>query len=253
MPGTNRHILSEFDAALNSFRNDAIMMASLTRRNLDYAQRGLFELEEDHCNTAIADHQEIWLLERQMEGEGMNLLMRFQPVASDLRVVIATMKISVNLERISELAVNIARRARKLIGPSPPEEIKALKPLFEHATLMLDDAIAAFTTGNLELEQSLRTRDRELASKSHNCQQPHHPHVVRARRRGARYLELIFIIRHLEQIGNFTTNLGEDIVLAYSNVPPNAGEESRGLVYLQQESPQHDAGGLTAVISAEAT
>ncbi len=110
MPGTNRHILSEFDAALNSFRNDAIMMASLTRRNLDYAQRGLFELDEDHCNTAIADHQEIWLLERQMEGEGMNLLMRFQPVASDLRVVIATMKISVNLERISELAVNIARR-----------------------------------------------------------------------------------------------------------------------------------------------
>jgi phosphate transport system protein len=227
MPGTNRHILSEFDTALNSFRNDAIMMASLTRRNLDHAQRGLFELDEDHCNTAIADHQEICLLERQMEGEGMNLLMRFQPVASDLRVVIATMKISINLERISELAVNIARRARKLIGPSPPEEIKALKPLFEHATLMLDDAIAAFTTGNLELEQSLKTRDRELAAKGHELASNITTRMSFELDDGvARYLELIFIIRHLEQIGNFTTNFGEDIVLAYSNVPPNAGEES---------------------------
>jgi phosphate transport system protein len=227
VPGTNRHILSEFDTALNSFRNDAVMMASLTRRNLDYAQRGLFELDEDHCNTAIADHQEICLLERQMEGEGMNLLMRFQPVASDLRVVIATMKISVNLERISELAVNIARRARKLIGPSPPDEIKALKPLFEHATLMLDDAIAAFTTGNLELEQSLKTRDRELAAKGHELASNITTRMSFELDDGvARYLELIFIIRHLEQIGNFITNLGEDIVLAYSNVPPNAGEES---------------------------
>ena len=52
----------------------------------------------------------------------MNLLMRFQPVASDLRIVIATMKISVNLERISDLAGSIARRARKLIAPSLPDE-----------------------------------------------------------------------------------------------------------------------------------
>jgi phosphate transport system protein len=184
-------------------------------------------LDEDHCNTAIADHQEICLLERQMEGEGMNLLMRFQPVASDLRVVIATMKISVNLERISELAVNIARRARKLIGPSPPDEIKALKPLFEHATLMLDDAAAAFTTGNLELEQSLKTRDQELAAKGHELASNITTRMSFELDDGvARYLELIFIIRHLEQIGNFTTNLGEDIVLAYSNVPPNADEES---------------------------
>jgi phosphate transport system protein len=228
MPGTNRHILSEFDTALNSFRNDAIMMASLTRRNLDHAQRGLFELDEDHCNTAIADHQEICLLERQMEGEGMNLLMRFQPVASDLRVVIATMKISVNLERISDLAVNIARRARKLIAPSAPSETEELKPLFEHATRMLDDAVAAICTGNLALVQSLKIRDQELTTRSQELAGNIATRMSLEVGDGvARYLELIFILRYLEQIGDLSTNLGEDAVLGYSRdpIPPNAGEE----------------------------
>ena len=115
---TPRHILSEFDVALDSLRDNLLMMASLTQRNLDRARTGLLLRDEDHCNTAIADDEQIDLLETQMDSEGMSLLVRFQPLASDLRVVIATMKISVNLERISDLAVNIARRARKLIALS---------------------------------------------------------------------------------------------------------------------------------------
>jgi phosphate transport system protein len=66
-PETNRHILGEFDAALSSLRDNVIMMASLTQRNLDHARQGLFNLDEDHCNTAIADDEEIDALERQMD------------------------------------------------------------------------------------------------------------------------------------------------------------------------------------------
>jgi len=224
MPGPNRHILSEFDAALNSFRDNANMMASLTQRNLDHARQGLFEVDGDHCNTAIADHEEIDLLERQMDRDGMNLLMRFQPVASDLRIVIATMKISVNLERISDLAVNIARRARKLIAASPPGQAEALRPLFEHATRMLNDAVAAFSTGNLEPVRSLKIRDRELATKSQELAGNITTRMSFELDDGvARYLELIFILRYLEQIGNLSTNLVEDAVLAYSKdaIPSN--------------------------------
>jgi phosphate transport system protein len=92
---TSRHILSEFDAALDSLRDNLLLMTSLTQRNLDHARSGLLLGDEDHCNTAIADDEEIDLLETQIDSEGMRLLMRFQPLASDLRVVIATMKISV--------------------------------------------------------------------------------------------------------------------------------------------------------------
>jgi phosphate transport system protein len=226
IPEANRHILSEFDSALNSLRDNVIMMASLTRRNLDHARQGLFELDEDQCNTAIADHEEIDLLEREMEREGINLLMRFQPVASDLRIVIATMKISANLERISDLAASIARRARKLAAPPPPNETEALKSLFEHAILMLQDAITAFSAGNLELARSLKARDQDLAAKGHELASNITTRMAFEVDDGAaRYLELIIIIRHLEQIGNLSTNLGEDVLLAYSNVPPSTDEE----------------------------
>ncbi len=226
MPGTNRHILGEFDAALSSLRDNAIMMASLTQRTLDHAKQGLLEMDEDQCNTAIADAEEIDLLERQMDRDGMNLLMRFQPVASDLRIVIATMKISVNLERISDLAVSIARRARKLIDPTPPGETAELQPLFEHAFGMLNDAVMAFSTSNLDLVPPLKVRDQELAAMSQELAGSITTRMSFELGDGvARYLELIFILRYLEQIGSLATNLGEDIVLAYSRDASMAGED----------------------------
>jgi phosphate transport system protein len=230
MPGTNRHILSEFDAALSALRDNVIMMASLTQRNLEHARQGLFNLDEDHCNTAIADDEEIDALERQMDTDGMTLLMRFQPVASDLRVVIATMKISVNLERVSDLAMNIARRARKLIAPSAPSETEELRPLFEHATGMFNDAVAAISTGNLDLVRTLKTRDQELATRSQELAGNITTRMSFEVGDGvARYLELIFILRYLEQIGNLSTNLGEDAILAYSReaIRSKAAEETR--------------------------
>jgi phosphate transport system protein len=164
---TGRHILSEFDVALNSLRDNLLMMASLTQRNLDHAHTGLFLRDEDQCNTAIADDEQIDLLETQMDSEGMRFLMRFQPLASDLRVVIATMKISVNLERISDLAVNIARRARKLIALSPIPQTDQLRILFEDTAKMLADAVKAFALNNLSLAFSLKARGQGAIGKSH--------------------------------------------------------------------------------------
>ena len=112
----NIHILSTFEEALRSLRNDALMMASLTERNLENTRKGLFDRDEDWCNTVIADDEEVDTLEVQIDREGINVMLRFQPVASDMRDVISTMKLSVNLERIADQAVNIARRARKLIA-----------------------------------------------------------------------------------------------------------------------------------------
>ena len=105
----NTHILSTFEEALRSLRNDALMMASLTERNLENTRKGLFDRDEDWCNTAIADDEEVDTLEVQIDREGINIMLRFHPLASDMRDVISAMKLSVNLERIADQATNIAR------------------------------------------------------------------------------------------------------------------------------------------------
>ena len=110
LPLTNVHILGSFDAALDALRNNVLMMASLTERNLERAFRGLFERDGELCNQVIADDEEIDVLEKQVDKDGIDLLLRFQPVAIDLRMIIAAMKLSANLERVADQATGIARR-----------------------------------------------------------------------------------------------------------------------------------------------
>src|ERR1700726_5269574 len=110
----SKHILGSFDEALGSLRNNVLMMAGLAERSLDRAIKGLLQRDDNLCTTAIADDEEIDQLEKQIDKDGVDVLLRFQPVASDLRRVVSAMKLSSNLERIADQATNIARRARKL-------------------------------------------------------------------------------------------------------------------------------------------
>lgn len=210
----NTHILSTFEEALRSLRNDALMMASLTERNLENTRKGLFDRDEDWCNTVIADDEEVDTLEVQVDREGVNLMLRFHPLASDMRNVISTMKLSVNLERIADQAVNIARRSRKLISRPAVDEILELQPIFHYAETMVKDAVRSFANLDLELARALKERDRQLdemnrmfADKMTDFMSRHVEHIPS-------YMDMIFISRFLERIGDQATNIGEDTVYA---------------------------------------
>jgi len=93
----------------------------------------LLQRDDNLCTTAIADDEEIDQLEKQIDKEGVDVLLRFQPVASDLRRVVAAMKLSPNIERIADQATNIARRARKLNRHPPLPEVEIIVPIQAHA------------------------------------------------------------------------------------------------------------------------
>src|SRR5947208_7175811 len=109
---TQKHILGTFDEALSALRNNVLMMAGLTERSLERAIKGLFNRDDNLCVTAIADDEEIDQLEMQIDKDGVAILLRFQPVASDLRRVVAAMKLASNLEQMAAHAKTIARIAR---------------------------------------------------------------------------------------------------------------------------------------------
>jgi phosphate transport system protein len=210
------HILGSFRDALQNLRNDVLMMSSLTERGLTHAAKGLFERDDEACNIAIADDEEIDLLEIQVDREGVDILMRYHPVASDLRHVVTAMKSSVNIERIADQNVNIARRARKLSKGEIPSIVSHLQPMFTLAHRMFSDAIRAYSDGDHELARSLKPRDRELdllnQSFADECTR-----LMEAEPKAIReYLNLIFIARFVERIGDHASNIGEDIVFAVS-------------------------------------
>ncbi len=209
-----RHILGTFDEALTSLRNNVLMMASLTERSLDQAIKGLLERDDDLCATAIADDEEIDQLEKQVDKDGIELLLRFQPVASDLRRVVSAMKLCSNLERMADQAVNIARKARKLNRHPALPEVELVAPMRQHAMRMFKDSVDSYIREDVELALGLKSRDKALdemnavASRRLIERMAQDPGQLRG------YLNLMFIARHLERVGDHATNIAEDAVYA---------------------------------------
>jgi phosphate transport system protein len=125
MAEQSKHISSSCDAALYGIKNDVLMMSSLTDRMFQGAVEGLLGRESDLCNQVVADDDEIDVLEKKVELDGINLLVRFRPVASDMREVISAMKISTRLERIADQSLAIARRAKRLNARPAMRELGA--------------------------------------------------------------------------------------------------------------------------------
>ena len=149
MPGESKHTLGTFEHALENLRNNAMLMASQTERSLNRALKGLMERDDKVAALAIADDEEVDQLEKQIDKEGIELLLRFQPVASDLRRVVSAMKLSSNLERVADQATNIGRKARKLNKHPALPEILLLNPMIEHAMSMFRDSVDAYIRGKL--------------------------------------------------------------------------------------------------------
>src|SRR5437588_4728036 len=157
-----KHILGTFDEALSSLRNNVLMMSGLTERSLERAMKGLFNRDDYLCAKTIADDEEIDQLEIQIDKDGVAILLRFQPVASDLRRVVAAMKLSSNLERMADQATTIARRARKLNQHPTLPEVGSIRPIYEHAMSMFRDSVDAFVREDVDLGRAVVQRDDAL-------------------------------------------------------------------------------------------
>ncbi len=208
------HILGTFDEALSSLRNNVLMMSSLTERSLDNAIRGLLQRDDELCVTAIADDEEIDQLEKQVDKDGVDLLLRFQPVASDLRRVVSAMKLSSNLERVADQAVNIARKARKLNRHPALPECDFIEPMYAHALSMFKDSVESYIREDVEQAMALKPRDRALDEMNATVGRRLIERMAQDPDQLRGYLNLMFIARHLERVGDHATNIAEDAVYA---------------------------------------
>jgi phosphate transport system protein len=209
-----KHILGTFDEALSSLRNNVLMMAGLAERTLDRAVKGLLQRDDNLCTTAIADDEEIDQLEKQIDKDGVDVLLRFQPVASDLRRVVAAMKLSPNIERIADQATNIARRARKLNKHPALPEVEIIAPIHAHAMAMFKDSIDAFVREDVDLGRAVVARDKELDYMNKMANRKLTERMAQDPKQLRGYLNLIFVSRCLERVGDHATNIAEDAVYA---------------------------------------
>ena len=213
-PVLREHILHSFESALRALHDDVLLMASLTERNLQNTFTALFDRDNELANQAIADDEEIDTLEKQVDQEGMDILLRFQPVARDLRGIIAAMKIGANLERVADQATSIARRVRKLNEEPALPETHQLEAMTREALAMFKDSLQAFTDGDADLALTIKPRDRQLDEMNRQLASKMTERMATDSAQVRGYLDLIFIARNLERIGDHATNIAEDAIYA---------------------------------------
>jgi phosphate transport system protein len=206
------HIFRQFDTAIEDLKSEVLSMAHLARRNLERAIHALLQRDTDLARAVIADDSDVDELERKIDQTGMSILVRFQPVASDLRLVITSMKMAHNLERISDHAVSIAKRAKKISEAPPLDDATLAEPLYTIADTLLRDAVTAYTDANADLGESLKVRDKELDRLHKQMIATLSSRLENSDGRAEHLLQLIFVARSIERIGDLAVNIGEDAV-----------------------------------------
>ena len=156
------HILNNFQSSIEDLEVDLQKMTELTINNLKASINGLIQRDSAACSSVIASDDEINELEKDIDQKGIRIIMLYQPVASDLRLVTSIMKVSPNLERIGDQSVGIAKRARKMNKNPECPESSLTQPLHDLALSQLENAYLAFKNRDVDLALEVKKKDKDL-------------------------------------------------------------------------------------------
>ena len=176
----------------------------------------VIQLDEAAARRVIRDDVEVDNHEIQMEEECLKLLALYQPVAGDLRLIIAVLKINTDLERIGDHAKNMAEAAIKLSASSAAEIPESMYVIYKQAKLMLRKTLLAFVETDRELAEKVLEMDDEV-DKLCRAELPHQIELIKNHPQdAAQRLLLLSVCRQLERIGDHASNIAEDVIYLLS-------------------------------------
>ncbi|HZT76297.1 MAG TPA: phosphate signaling complex protein PhoU [Vicinamibacterales bacterium] len=204
--------IRHFAEELQQLKSRLLLMGGLAEERVSLSMRGLVDRDRDAIRQVIEGDEELNQLQLEIDDRCFKLLALYQPMAIDLRTIVAAVKINSDLERVGDLAVNIGEAAERYVLHAPVKPLIDLPRMGNLAQRMLREALDAFVSGNIAAARDVLAQDdildglkdqifRELLTYMLGD-----PHTIE----GA--IDLILISRHLERIGDHATNIAEDII-----------------------------------------
>jgi phosphate transport system protein len=201
-----------FDRELGNLKQDLLRMAALAETAVGKSVKSVTNRDSDRAREVIIDDITLNRMELAIEEQAFKLLALRQPVATDLRLTVAAMRIATELERIGDQAVNIAERALELNSRPPLELPIDLKLMAEMALGMVRTSIDAFVNQDPKLALQVCQRDVEVDILDDEYIQKLLDSMIKESRWVTRLHHFIIIVRNLERIADLATNIAEDIV-----------------------------------------
>ncbi|MBW8782874.1 MAG: phosphate signaling complex protein PhoU [Verrucomicrobia bacterium] len=201
-----------FDAELEIFRSNLILMGETSIRQVRDAVKALVEGDVALADRVIAADDEIDQLEIRIDEEAMRYMNLRAPVATELRLVIVGMKASHDLERVGDEATTIAKRAVRLAAEPPLKPYIDIPRMATIALEMLRDALDCFLNGDTEKALAVVRRDSEVDAINKQLYRELSSYMIERPATTTRALELMFISKSLERIADHACNIAEEMV-----------------------------------------
>lgn len=205
-----------FQEELDELKGRLLEMGGLAEDRVRLAVRGLVERDATLVDRVLTGDAAINQLHIDIDDRCFKLLALHQPMAVDLRAIVAAVKINTDLERVGDMAVNISEAVRRYLQHPPVKELIDIPRMAELAQDMLRDALDAFVRRDLTLAQQVLSQDDTLDALKTTVFRDLLGYMLRDSQTIEPALDLILISRHLERIGDHATNVAEDVIFMVS-------------------------------------
>jgi phosphate transport system protein len=210
--------LRHFIAELEELNNRLLEMAGLVESAISRSVRSLVDQDRELAEQVIREEPKINRMEMEIDGMVTRLLALQQPVARDLRFLTSALKINTDLERMGDLAQHIAERSLSLMHHPLVKPMVDIPTMASLVQSMLLKCLDAFVTGDESLARSVLSADDEV----NHLRDAVYTEMVATMQRDPGVIpaaiDLIFVARNLERIGDHTTNIAEDVVFLIKGV-----------------------------------
>jgi len=231
----SEHIVQAFDEELSAIKNQIGHMGRLAEMLLANSIEALKRSDIKLATESIAQDNELDILERQIETQAVQTIAKRQPVARDLREIVAAIHIAADLERIGDLAKNTAKRILLGSEPVPKKLMNGLLQIAALAKLQLHEVLESYATADAVRAMKVWREDEELDALFNSVFRELLTYMMEDSRNIGFCAHLLFVAKNLERIGDHATNISEKI---FYLVNGQTIDEAR---------PKHELSGLAAV------
>jgi len=205
-----------FHEELEALQGRLLEMGGLAEERVRAAVQGLVVRDGTLFEKVLVGDEPINQLHVEIDNRCFRLLALHQPMATDLRAIVAAVKINTDLERVGDLAVNIAEAGKRYIAHAPVKQLIDIPKMGDIAQAMLRDALDAFVKRDTTLAQQVLNEDDRLDSLKTQVFRDLLTHMLKDQGTVEPAIDLILVSRHLERIGDHATNVAEDVIFMVS-------------------------------------
>ncbi|HEV7371743.1 phosphate signaling complex protein PhoU [Arenibaculum sp.] len=206
-----RHTVLAFDAELSALHETIAGMGGLAEEQLAAAVDALATRSDERAAAVVARDTEIDRAESDAEAKAIRLLALRQPMARDLREVVAALKIANNIERVGDFASNIAKRAMALSQLPPAGPMKSLVRMSKLAGAQVHEVIDAYVRQDMEKALAVRDGDAEIDAIYTSLFRELLTYMMESPQQITPCTHLLFVAKNIERIGDHATNIAENV------------------------------------------